>query len=419
MVIATEPWTPGVGRAVALEVLLHGPISRSEIARRLALSPGSLTRLSTPLIDAGLLIEVGERVGDGAGRPSRLLDIVPDSRRFIGMKVTGDAVMGVTTDLRANVIETRRARLESREPSHVVNAVAALVTELAAGTTPVTALGVGIGGRVSEHSVVMSAPFLDWSDVPLRALLEDRTGLPTVIENDVTAFTEYEHWFGAGRDAERFAVLTVGAGVGYGLVVHGDVVVSDDYGIGLVGHWPLDPFGAVCSSGHRGCAQSVLTTSAIERAVSAALGREVGYEEALDLAAEGDPAARAITDDAARHLGHLAAAVANLTLPELIVIGGEGVRLVDMDLDKTQQGIAEHRDPRASPVTLVTTSGDDVEWCRGAAVVAVQTYVLGYFPGDRQSPSRGPVSRRSHPHARPAPPHGGKPIHRAADRGRS
>jgi predicted NBD/HSP70 family sugar kinase len=379
MRIALPPWTPDAGptNAVALEVLLNGPISRSEIARRLDLSPGSLTRLSTPLIESGLLVEVGERTDGGVGRPSRLLDIVPESRCFLGLKLTGDGVLGAATDLRGGVLATGSARLHSREPDAVVESIAGLVETLSADVPPVTAVGIGVGALVGAHGRIRSAPFLGWKDVELGALLEARIGLPTVIANDVTAFTEYENWFGAARGIDRFAVVTLGAGVGYGLVVGGDVVVGPDSGIGLVGHWPLDPFGPVCAAGHRGCAQSVLTTSAIESGVSAALGRTVRYDEALDLAAAGEPAARRIVDDAGRGLGRLLAAIANLTVPELVVLGGEGVRLAEVAADAVAAGLAQDRDPRASALALATTSGDDTEWCRGAAVLAIQTYVLG------------------------------------------
>lgn len=382
MPIAPPPWTPDSGptNAVALEVLLGGPISRSEIARRLGLSPGSLTRLSAPLLDAGLLVEVGERTDGRAGRPSRLLDVVPDSRSFIGLKLTGDEVLGVVTDLRATLIASEASRLASRAPHDVADAIARLVERLAANAPPITAVGVGVGALVGEHGRIRSAPFLGWQDVELGELLEARIGLPIVIDNDVTAFTAYENWFGAARDADRFAVLTLGAGVGYGLVVGGEVVVGPDSGIGLVGHWPLDPFGPVCSAGHRGCAQSVLTRSAIVSSVSAALGREVGYDEALDLAAAGEPAARRVADDAGRGLGRLVAAVANLTVPELVVLGGEGVRLAEVAAEAMREGLAQDRDPRASELPIFTTTGDDTEWCRGAAVVAIQTYVLGRPP---------------------------------------
>ncbi len=378
MAITTPPWTPDAGptNAVAVEVLLNGPISRSEIARRVGLSPGSLTRLSTPLLEAGLLVDAGERT-DGPGRPSQLLDVVPSSRSFIGVKLTGHEVLGVATDLRATVLGSASAELDSQDPEVVVETIGRVVAELASGTPGITAVGVGVGALVGEHGRVLSAPFLGWEDVELGALVSARIGLPTVIENDVTAFTEYENWFGAARGADQFAVITLGAGVGYGLVVGGTVVVGPDSGIGLVGHWPLDPFGPVCSAGHRGCAQSVLTQSAIVSGVSGALDRAVEYNEALDLAAAGEPAARRIVDDAGRGLGRLVAAVANLTVPELVVLGGEGVRLAEVAADAVQEGIAHDRDPRASALPIFTTTGDDLEWCRGAAVVAIQTHVLG------------------------------------------
>jgi predicted NBD/HSP70 family sugar kinase len=379
--IATPPWTPDSGptRSVALEVLINGPISRSEIARRLELSPGSLTRLSTPLIESGLLVEVenGERADVRTGRPSKPLDVVPNSRHFIGMKLTGEEILAVTTDLRANVLSSKSMPLSSREPDFVAGAIASLAQELAENVPEVTALGIGIGGLVANHSDVASAPFLEWKDVPLGSMLENLTGIPTVVENDVVAFTESEHWFGAGRGLDRFAVLTLGVGIGYGLVIHNDIVVDADSGIGLVGHWPLDPYGPLCPSGHRGCARSVLTQSAIIQAVSAALQRTVTYEEALDLAADNEPAARRVVDDAGRGLGRLLAAVANLAAPEQIILGGEGVRLVDVAAEAIQEGINADRDPRAKELTLVTTPGDNTEWCRGAAVIAIQRYVLG------------------------------------------
>lgn len=380
MRITTPKWASGNGamRAVALEVLIHGPLSRSEVARRLDLSPGSLTRLSTPLLESGLLVEAGEQVDGRVGRPSQLLDVVPASRRFMGMKLMADEVIGVTTDLRANVLGSGALKLPARDPEVVADVIAKLAKSLAAGASVVTALGLGIGGLLGEHGHVLSAPFLGWEDVQLGMMIEARTGLPTIVENDLVAFTEYEHWFGAGRGRDRFAVITLGAGIGYGLVIHDEIVRNDEFGIGLAGHWPLDPFGPVCSEGHRGCAKAVLTDSTITQAVSQALGRPVDYRQALDLATAGEPAARRVVDDAGRGLGRLLAAVANLTMPELVVLGGEGVRLAEVAADAVQAGLRADRDPRTKPLRLIVRSGENIEWCRGAAVVAIQTFVLGH-----------------------------------------
>lgn len=379
MRIATPSWTPhhGTSLDVALEVLINGPVSRAQIARTLDLSAGSLTRLAQPLIESGLLVEVGEQPSGHVGRPSRLLDVVAHSRHFIGIKLTGDSALGVVTNLRAHVVTQASVPLGSREPSAVISALAQLVDELRASVSDVTAVGLGLGGLVAPDGTVVGAPFLEWTNIDLGARLEAEVNLPVVVANDLVAFTEYERWFGGGRNLERFAVVTLGAGIGYGLVAGGLVVQSDDAGLGLIGHWPIDPYGPLCEAGHRGCARTILTQSAISGAVSEALNRKVSYGEALDLASTGDLAARTVVDNAARGLGHLIAAIANLTMPQLVILGGEGVGLVSVAEPAIRQGLSERRDPRAAEVSLLSTSGDDAEWCRGAAVLALQAHVLG------------------------------------------
>lgn len=382
------PWAPNIGasRAVALEVLIHGPLSRSEIAKRLELSQGSLTRLSAPLIEAGLLVETD----DDAGRPDRRtrpLDVVADSRQFVGLKLTGEEVLGVLTDLRSSILAFERSPLPSREPDDVVTTMTSVVSRLTEGVPAVTAVGVGLGGLVRDSSMVVRAPFLKWENVPLGELAAERIGLPTVIENDVVAFTESEHWFGAGRGLTRFAVITLGAGVGYGAVINGAIVAGPDSGIGLVGHWPLDATGPICPDGHRGCAAAVLSTEGVEKSVGAALGRRLGYEECLDLAESGDPAARRVIDDAGRGLGRLIAAVANLTVPERIIVGGEGARLAEVAEAAVAEGISRDRDPLVQPLDLRVTHSDAREWCRGSSVIAIQTYVLGLHTAPDTAPA--------------------------------
>ena len=303
--------------------------------------------------------------------------MVVNSQHFIGMKVTGDQVVGVTTDLRANVLASASIPLSTKDPEDVTKVISQLARELRGHVASITALGIGIGGLVRDHSDIISAPFLGWNNVPLGSMLEKSVGIPTVIENDLTAFTELEHWFGAGQGLDRFAVLTLGAGIGYGLVIHDEIVLDADSGMGLVGHWPLDPFGPVCPSGHRGCARSMLTQSAIAQAVSLAVNSSVDYDEALNLAQSGEPAAKRVIDDAGRGLGRMIAAITNLTSPERVILGGEGVRLVDVAAAAIQEGIQSDRDPRARKIDLVTTPSDNREWCRGAAVIAIQRYVLG------------------------------------------
>ena len=301
------------------------------------------------------------------------------SQHFVGMKVRENEVIAALTNLRGEILRNVRAPITDPSPSRVVSIIAGLTDELAAAE-PVRAIGIGIGGRVRSRTTVMSARFLGWQDVPLAQLVTQATGIASLVDNDVAAFTEYEHWFGAGRNDDRFAVLTLGIGTGFGLVANGGLVINDDYGIGLVSHWPLNANGPLCSAGHRGCATSVLGSDAIVRQISEALGSSVDFAGCLRLAREGQPAAARIVDDAGRGLGRLIAAICNLTLPERIIIAGEGVELAAIARETMLKSLRADRDPTAETPPIHLASGDNVEWCRGAAVLAIQAYALGTFP---------------------------------------
>jgi predicted NBD/HSP70 family sugar kinase len=372
-------WTAldGSQQRVAVEVLRNGPLPRAELARRLGLSPGSLTRLTRPLVDSGLLVEGATDVRTRTGRPSLPLDVQPSSRRFIGVKVTGDALFAVVTDLRAAVLAEHGAPLPGRGPQAVVGAVTDAVARMREEHGEIAGLGVGIGGRVSERHDVTKAQFLGWQEtVPLAPRLQAATGLPTVVENDVRALTVAEHWFGAGRGLQSLVVVTIGVGVGCGIVVHDRLVEGAHGAGGSVGHRPL-PGWAICAEGHRGCAEGLLTSGAITAAVGQALGRSVTYDEVLELAGAGQPAARCAVADAGRALGLLVADIANLVDPDLVILTGEGVGAVDIARSELDAALEESRDPAGPPVRVDVQPFPFTEWARGAAAVAVQAHVLG------------------------------------------
>lgn len=153
--------------------------------------------------------------------------------------------------------------------------------------------------------------------------------------------------------------------------------MGDDYGFGLVGHWPMDPTGPLCQQGHRGCAAALLNSDAITRYATEALGRDVTFDETIELAADHHPAAERIVHDAARGLGVLVAAICNLTLPDRIIFAGEGVRLAVVGQETLLEKARDLRDRRAQTPPIDFSSGDNVEWARGAAVLAIQAFALG------------------------------------------
>ena len=358
-------------RELARAVLIHGPISRGDLGRRLGLSPASLTRLSKPFLDRGLFVEGSEDHDGTVGRPARPLDVRVDASRFVGVKLTGDDVFGVLTDLRANQLHSARRRLADHTVGHVVARIEEVVRELG-GPDGLSALGVCVGGHIADARVVTQAPFLGWHDVDLATSLERLLGIPVTIENDVVALTSAEQWFGMVRGSPTFAVLTIGVGVGYGLVVNDRVIVTVDSGLGLAGHIPLDPNGPLCPEGHRGCSRAMLTSQSVSAQVSVALGREVDYDEVLRLAAEGNRAAASVATATARALGRLIAVIANIGMLDTIVLSGEGIGLWALASEDVIAAARADRDPAATPLTIVVDEGGVSSWARGAAAVAIQ-----------------------------------------------
>lgn len=359
-------------KAVVRAVLIHGPIPRIELATMLNLSPSSLTRLVKPFLDRGLLVERDVRPAGAIGRPVRPLDVAPGLPHVAGVKLTGEAMHVAVTDVRAELVAAVERPLTSHDPSEVAAQVAAAIR--ATQDEPVAAVGVSLGGAVRD-GVVEHGPFLGWEDVSFGPLLEAEMGVPVVLENDLVALAEAERWFGLGRDIPGFVVITIGAGIGYALVVHGEVVRSREAGVGLGGHIPLIAGGPLCAEGHHGCAQAMLTSGSIAAQVSGALQRTVDYAEVLEMARGGHPAASAVVGAAADALGRFVALAANFSMQPAAVLAGDGIGLFAVAEARVRAALAADRDPRADPVRLFVDDSGFTAWARGAAAVAIQDAV--------------------------------------------
>ncbi|MER5520669.1 ROK family transcriptional regulator [Streptomyces sp. NPDC002763] len=360
-------------------LLAHGPLTRAEIGRRTGLSPGAITKVATPLLTDGWITELGRTAERTAGRPATLIAVRADRARFVGVKVTGDELIGVLADLTARTLATARATLTSRDVGTVVLAIARLVDRLTAQAPPRAAgalhgIGVTISGDVDGHTgTVQYSPFLNWRRVPLAQLVQTATGIPTVIENDVRALTVAEQWFGVGVGLSSFALVTVGAGIGCGISLGGRVV-SGAHGVsGEVGHLPVGGTDRVCTCGNTGCVEAVASTQAITEQARQATGDPVlTMDQAVRLAHAGNADVRAVFARAGHALGLALASVANLIGPERIIISGEGVATYDLYEEQIRATFAARAFGAAADCDLVVRPLPFEEWARGGAAVAAQ-----------------------------------------------
>jgi len=369
--------------AVFTAVLTQGPLSRVALARRLGLSGAAVTKAARPLIEMGYLEELAatERTGPGAGRPASPLAIRADREFFVGVKITGDELIGVVCDLGAEVRSSVHRRLASPDLEHVLTQLGDLVDELLDGPGDYRArtrrLGLAVSGDV-DHStgLVRYSPFLRWRDVPLRERAEKITGLTVTVENDVKALTTAEHWFGEGVGAESFALVTVGAGIGCGLVVNGRLVSGSNGVAGEIGHIGVDVNGPACHCGSRGCVEAIAGADAIVRRVRAAAGRpELTFDDAVVLARGGDERVGAVFAEAGNAIGCGIAAVANLVGPARIVVSGEGLSAYDLFEPHIRASFQRQAFGAAADCPLSIRPLPFEEWARGAATVSIKALV--------------------------------------------
>ena len=374
---ASWPDLPETDRRVLRELLLHGEQSRVRIAERLGLSRTSLTRIARGLLDAGFVAE-GEVQSLGTrGRPAEGLQPQQDVAHFAGVKLTGEDLYLVVTDLGATIVAEASVPLPSHDVGDVVALIADEIDRMADPARTIVGVGVAVAGDVvaaQADPILHRSHFLGWDGVPLARLVTDRTGLPTTIVNDVHALAGAQHWFAGEPGGRSIAVFGVGAGIGCGVMI-GDEVHQGAHGrAGRVGHTRIGGRGRRCDNGHRDCLHSFVTIPAIEHNARAGAG---GYAEAVARARAGEPVALGALTAAARALGAAVAETVNAFDPDVVAVMGEGIDMLDLAPEAFDQALAEFLEQGEPASVRVERPPFHFDlYARGAAV-AVMRELLG------------------------------------------
>ncbi len=371
--VIDQPWPglPDTERRVLLELLLQGGQSRVRVAERLGLSRTSLTRITRGLLDTGLLVEGDLHASGSRGRPAEALHLRADAAYFLGVKLTGHTMYAVVTDLRAMVVEERSYPLRSRDVADVVSLIADFVSGVE--QAPIVGIGVAVAGDVAETpegAILRRSDFLGWDGVALTALVHAATLLPTTVVNDVHALTGAHHWFGSSERRDSLVVYGVGAGIGAGIVIGGELYLGSNGRAGRVSHTRIGGRGRVCTNGHTDCVHSFVSIPAIEENAGVEPG---GYGQVLMRARGGDGSALAAFQSAARALGAAIAESVNGFDPESIVVMGEGVDMMELAPEGLRSALAEfleRGDPHA--VVIERPSFHFGLYARGAAVASMR-----------------------------------------------
>lgn len=345
-------------RRRALSVLrTDGPTSRAELARRLGLSPTTLTNLANALLNAGSIIEIESPANRrrGRGRPGTLLALNSSAGAVAGIDLAHRRVQVTLANMAHEVLGSAAQSHPERTTWRRRVALAAelierLADEYAIELGALRAIGVGVVGPGDEHATRAEIVTAD---------LNERFGVPVLVDNNTRLAALAETKWGAAAGLRNVLYIRLSQGVGGALILDGRVFHGASGAAGEFGHICVDPTGPACWCGRRGCLESYVSVPAVLAAWRP--GQPASLNALLDALSTGQPSALALMADAGRHLGRVLAGVCNAVNPDNVVIGGELVAAGAALLDTTKAALHEHTLPITYRTLHLRTAqlGDD------------------------------------------------------------
>lgn len=421
MITGTRELIRDVNVALVMDAIRrYGPISRVEVSRRVNLGKSTVTGIVDRLIREGLVHETGTAPSEGGGRRPILLDLKPDARYVVAVKLAPTSITAALCDLKGRLLPERVFPLEvpPQEPQaagspgqaggggggrRVLQALEDAIVSVIAGAgidrDRVMGIGVALPGVVEfETGTSVASHFLTWHSIPLRDELERAFQVPAVVDNDANAVALAEYWAGAGAGSRCLVGITIGVGIGAGIVVDGRLFRGAIGGAGEIGHIPVRPGGPTCRCGRKGCLEAVAGDDALVREARER-GRPFASREALvEAARSGDAVALALLAEAGEEIGRALAIAVDLLNPDVIVVGGEaGVQAGELLLSPMRESLARHAfSGLADRLELRPAGVTGNPWLLGAALQTLEALFKlpwGAMPGVPAATPSGPTGR--------------------------
>ena len=243
-----------------------GQISRADIARATRLTRPTVSDVVAGLMKKGLVEEVGRGLST-VGKPPILLSVADDSRHLIGIDLARGDFRGAVINLRGKIWQRIDLPLRGRNGDAALALAYDLIDALVeTASSPLLGIGIGAPGLVDAvNGVVHHAVNVDWQDVPLRSLLQERYDLPVYVANDCQVAALAEYTFGDGDSTKCLVVINVGWGIGAGIILNGQLLHGNPFGAGEIGHVAVVEDGERCQCGCFGCLETVVSRRAIVR----------------------------------------------------------------------------------------------------------------------------------------------------------
>lgn len=321
----------------------EAPINRSEIAKQLGLSIPTIMKIVDDFMNEGIINENGKGESTGGTRPI-LYEITKDAYYCIGLDIGRSKINIILTNLKGEIIYNKvKAVNDFSEPDEIIELMIAGIEQALYKThiplNNIMGIGIGMPGIIhSASGIIVYSPNFNWKNIDLITPLQEKYGLPVMIENSNRTMALGEQWFGIGKNSDIILCINLGQGIG-AAILNRDVIYYGGSGTsGELGHMILEKEGPLCECGNFGCLQALASGNAIAKKLNKKEAKEV-----FDLAKEGDLQAGKVISEAVEYIGMGIANAINILDPELVILSGGIMKSSDYFWEDLLSNIYNHR----------------------------------------------------------------------------
>lgn len=377
---------PSARERNALRVLDYlfreGPARRVDVVRATGLSRATVSKLIGELQAQELVAEqrTALAVAGRSGRPPTLLALNPKIGAFGGVDFGHSSVRVAIADVTGTLLAEDRLDLDVDNAAELaiaaaVDRIPALLAQAGLPRQRLLGVGAAISAPVRRDgaSLVAAGILPGWSAVSPQRELARRLGVPVHVGNDANLGALAEVRTGAAQGASDVVYVMLSSGVGGGLVLDGSLFSGHGGMTGELGHVQVDPDGAVCRCGNRGCLETVAGAQALLTRLRPVLGNAGGLPEAVSRAQAGDELCRRVFREAGVAAGRVVGGICNVVNPELVIVGGDLIVAGELLVDAVREGLEQTSIPavRADVAVVAATLGDRAELL-GAIGLAIE-----------------------------------------------
>jgi len=371
-----------LNRAIVINTILnYGPISRTRISEFTDLGLSTVSNIVADLIKKELIYETGEEESSG-GRRAILLEFNCNDRFVLGIKIGLDGILIGLVNMKSKILSRHfiPSPVKSNEEivlEVLIRAIRDLISKSHIKAEKIVGCGIGVSGLVNQkEGTLVFSKILGWKKIRFKEFLEKEFNFPIFVDKDVNALTLAEKRFGVGKKINNFICITFGKGVGAGIVIEGDIYHGSYGGAGDFGHIIIDKDGPLCYCGKRGCLEAFSSDQFIINKIKEALSNQqdtmikdlnsITVDTVLKAAQKGDIISKNIFQEVGKNLAMGIVSLISLFDPELIVVGGEGVKSGEL-IFPTMRKVIRDNFPFKKEIKIIPLQPGEEGWIIGAA----------------------------------------------------